>query len=239
MHGRRLGILAFVAIMVLALGAFPAGAQLQDDLGADATLDASASVTISGTATVPVDVSSASVRLRPTRVGPVSRDGEVVATPPIAAGTEISVDVTVNAASTSDASADQALNVDVQPSDPARAVAIERYTDAQGRSCIGIGILFDATVTVDGDTAAVATSTSTVNAQVDVSLDGQTVVAETTGNVVIDGNAGADDPVTGPVQETIPVETGGDICLPTANVGPEIDAGGAGEADTNLDLGLS
>lgn len=233
---RRLSTLAVVAAMALALGAYPAGAQ--EDGSADASADASASATVSASADVPVDVSSASVGVRPTTVGPVHHDGKVVETEAIDAGTAFAVNVTVNADSTSDASADHDLNVNVEPSDPGDAVTVEHFTDDEGRECIGLGIAFDATVTVDGDAAAVATSTTTVNAQVDVTLDGETVVAETVGDVVIDGSAGADDPATGPVQDTIPVESGADLCLPTVSAGPDADVDGEAEASTLLELVL-
>ena len=228
---RRLSTIGLVATMGLALGAFPAGAQ--EDGSADASADASASATVSASASVPVDVSSASVGVRPTTVGPVHHDGEVAETPPIDAGTEFAVSVTVNATSSSDASADYDLNVGVEPADPDDAVTVERYTDVEGRECIGLGIAFDATVMVGGDTEAVATSTTTVTAQVDITLDGETVVARTTGDVVIDGSVSADG---GPVQETVPVETGGDLCLPTVTAAPDADVDGEAEGNTLLDL---
>lgn len=214
-HNRRFSTLGLVASMALMLGATPAGALDAPDEGSvDASVDASASATISGSAGVPVDVSSASVTLRPTTVGPVQHDGETVETEPIAAGTEFAVDVAVNADSTTDASADHDLTTNVDTSDPAEAVTVATRSDEQGRTCIDIGVLFDATVTVDGDAAAVASSTTTVSAQVEATLDGETVVAHITDHVTIHGSASAGSGAE-PIEETFPVETGAEVCLPT------------------------
>jgi hypothetical protein len=189
-YTRALGV-AGVASLLLVSGASPVSA-------AEVSSEANADATVVATVRVPVDVSSASVSLRPTKVGPVQHPGETVETEPIAADTAVDLVVTVHGGTAADAV--------VTTTDTADAVDIDDSTDDQGRRCLGLGI--------DLTAAADASADAELSVSVAVLVGGDEVTGFATGNL----RAGAD-----PDAQEFPVQTGADVCLPVASAGAEGD----------------
>ncbi len=185
------------AMAALALAFGTSAAAAHDVAGA-------ADVAVTAKAAMPLSVSSASVSLRPTTVGPVGHDGHVATTGPIAAGTTVRVEVGIHAGASGGGT------VLVTTSDPAGAVAVTDSRNGQGQRCFGVGVDFLARVTVTA-AAGVSATTATATGTIVVKLGDGTVLSYGTGDIALNGGA----PVVAPGHsETIPVTTGVDVCLP-------------------------
>lgn len=198
---KSIGAMAGVA---LALGATGSATATDIDASADASLKVAAGVV------VPVSVSSASVGVRPTRVGPVYHDGKVVDTPAIAAGTRVKVFAAVKA------SVDAGATVAVTTS-TYKPVDVDYYEDAEGRKCFGIGVDFVADVTVSAGARAWAGTFAKAWGSFSIVVGDKTIHAWDSEGVPLGGGY----PIRSfGYSESIPVQTGADVCLPA-----EVSAG--------------
>lgn len=197
-----------MAVAALALGAGGANAT-------DVAVKASAHLRVAGGAVVPVKVSSASVAVRPTTVGPVHHDGRVVATPPIEAGTAVRVVVDVRAA------VQAGSTVVITSTDAHDAVQVDGYQNDQGQYCLGIGVDFSADVAVSAGANAWTGTTATARAGVAVLVGDEAVYRWEGGDIALNGGQLVRSLAH---TETIPVRTGADVCLP-AEAGAGVEAG--------------
>ena len=189
---KRLGVVA-IAVLGMSFAHSPVKA-------ADVDANASADATVEATVVVPVSVSSASVTVRRTTVGPITHDGGTFATPAIAAGTEVSLVATVHGGAAADAQ--------VSTSDSDTAVDLDSFDGDDGQRCLALGIDFDA--------IAGATGAADLSVSVDVLVDGE----QAFGFVVADLDAHASVDAG---NQSFPVETGAEVCLPEVEADPEAE----------------
>ncbi|MGH9152808.1 MAG: hypothetical protein ACRD03_10510 [Acidimicrobiales bacterium] len=193
-----------MALAALALGAGGANA-------ADVAVKADAHLRVAGGAVVPVKVSSASVAVRPTTVGPVHHDGRVVATPPIEAGAAVKVVVDVHAA------VKAGSTVVITSTDAHDAVQVDGYENDQGQYCLD----FSADVAVAAGANARTGTTASARAGVAVMVGDEAVYRWEGGDVALNGGHLVRSLAH---SEEIPVCTGADVCLP-AEAGAGVEAG--------------
>lgn len=214
---KSIGAMAGVA---LALGA--AGNAGATDVG----LTANARLMVTAGVAVPVKVSSASVGVRETRVGPVYHDGKVLYTPEIAAGTKVEVHAAVHAA----VSAGSTVAVTTSDYKP---VVVEYEKNDEGQHCFGIGVDLVADVTVSAGANAWTGTSAKAWGSFDIKVGGKSIYAWQTRPVFLNG-----DDVIKPYthSEKVPVQTGADVCLPAeVSAGADVFA----EAVTDAIAGVS
>jgi hypothetical protein len=204
-----------MAVAALALGAGVANAT-------DVAVKAGAHLRVAGGAVVPVKVSSASVTVRPTTVGPVHHDGKVVATPPIGAGTAVKVVVDVHAA------VKAGSTVVITSTDAHEAVQVDGYENDEGQYCLGIGVDFSADVEVSAGANAWTGTNATARAGVAVMVGDEAVYRWEGGEIALNGGQLVRSLAH---SEEVPVRTGADVCLPTeAGAGAEAGVQAVGDA---------
>ncbi|HET9444263.1 MAG TPA: hypothetical protein VFO65_13115 [Acidimicrobiales bacterium] len=203
----RIRSIGAIAAATIAFGATAATAL-------DANVGAHADARIGAHAVMPVSVSSASVAVRPTTVGPVHHDGKFLETDPIAAGTRISVLATLHAEASGLGTAS------ITTSDPARAVQVTEY-DNDGQRCFGIGVDFVADVRVGVGANAFSATTAKAHGLVTVKVGDKTLFSWGTGDMALNGGKAI---APWGHAEHLPVVTGADVCLP-AEVSAGLDAG--------------
>ena len=200
----RMKSIGAVAGVALALGA--AGNAGATDVG----LTANARLKVAAGVAVPVKVSSASVGVRETRVGPVYHNGKVLETPEIAAGTKVGVVAAVHASVSAGSTVAVTTNT-------YRPVDVDYYQDGEGRHCFGIGVDLVANVTVSAGANAWTGTFAKAWGSFAVVVDGKPIHAWQSPDVFLKGG----DVIKTPYySEPIPVQTGADVCLPA-----EVSAG--------------
>lgn len=203
----RIKSIGAVAGVALALGAAgSAGA-------ASVSTPVSAGIKVVAGVAVPVSVSSASVGVRPTTVGPVYHSGKVVDTPYIAAGTKVTVVAAVNARV--EAGATVAVTTSTY-----KPVAVAYSKDDQGRHCFGIGVDLVADVTVSAGARAMTGTYASAWGSFKVMVGDSVIHAWDTSHIALNG----DYPIKSlSKHESVPVQTGTDVCLPAeVSVGADV-----------------
>jgi hypothetical protein len=154
---------------------------------------------------IPVSTPSSSLALRPTTVGPIVHDGQLVTLPALDAAVPVSVEVRVHAEATGGGT------VSVTSSDPATAVTVTESRNDLGQHCFGLGVDFTAAVTVMTGPGLYAGTTAKANASVVVKVGDAVAFDYSTEDIGINGGD-----TVGPLghHETLPVVTGADLCLP-------------------------
>lgn len=216
---RRISAVSSVGALVgvaLALGPASAHADVVN-VGADLRLSARA--------VVPVNVSSATLTVRPTTVGPVHHDGQVFPTGGISAGSVISVDVNVHGQATAGGT------VLVTTSSPATAVVLTDSRNAEGQRCLGLGVDFVADVTVGAGASLSTSGTATATSELTINIGD---VVYDWRSITVPLNHGAPIPAGGH-HESLPVQTGADLCLP---VEAEVAVETVVAATTNVVAGI-
>jgi hypothetical protein len=187
------GALAGIAMV---LGSSPAGAL---------PLGATADVHVVASTVVPLSVPGASLGVRPTTVGPVEHDGQILTLPAFSAAVPVSVDVRVHA------EAAGAAMVAVTTSNPATAVSVTESRNALGQRCFGLGVDFTADVSVSYGPGLYLGTTAKANAAVTVKVGDAVAFDYATEDIAL--NHGETILPQGH-HEAIPVVTGADVCLP-------------------------
>lgn len=211
----RIKSIGAVAGVALALGAAGNAGATTVAATADASLKVVAAVK------VPVAVSSASVALRPTTVGPVKHDGKIVETPDIAAGTAVKVRAALRA------SVDAGSTVAVSTS-TYKPVDVTYFENAEGQSCFGIGVDIVADVTVAAGARAWTGTYAKAWGSFDITVGDKAVHSWQSPDVFLKDGL----PIKGLTHsESIPVVTGTDVCLPAdVSIAPEVFAKAVADA---------
>lgn len=212
-----------VAGVALALGA--AGGANATDISATAQ----ASLKVAGGVAVPVKVSSASVGVRPTTVGPVYHDGKLIETPEIAAGTKIKVVAALRA------SVGVGSTVAITSTDAYKAVDVDYFENADGQHCFGIGVDFTAKVAVSAGAGAWAGTYAKAWGSFAIVVGDKTIHSWQSPDVALNDGA--------PIKpfsysESLPVQTGADVCLP-AEVSAGVDVFLKAAADATGDVSVA